>query len=50
MALNNNSEGIIFLPFGNGVERMFRNKDIKCHFKNINFTKHNSNNIIRAVI
>lgn len=38
------------IPFGNGPERMLQNKDVKCEFLNINFTRHKLANIVRACI
>lgn len=43
------SEGLIFLPFGNGAERMLQNMDIGSSFFNINFNIHTQGHIQRAV-
>lgn len=43
------SDGVIVLPFGNGAERMLRNKDIGCHIGNLNFNLHGQSHILRAV-
>ncbi|MEJ5265556.1 MAG: FGGY family carbohydrate kinase [Bacteroidales bacterium] len=43
------SDGALVLPFGNGAERMLRNKDIGCHFGNLNFNLHNQAHMLRAV-
>jgi len=42
------SDGVLVLPFGNGAERMLRNKDIGCHLGNLNFNRHNQSHILRA--
>ncbi|MGC8823275.1 MAG: xylulokinase [Bacteroidales bacterium] len=42
------SDGVRVLPFGNGAERMLRNKDIGCHIGNFNFNLHNQSHILRA--
>jgi xylulokinase len=43
------SEGLLVLPFGNGVERIFNNKTIGAHYHNINFNIHTQTHIFRAV-
>ena len=50
MADEHDSDGIVVIPFGNGPERMLQNKDVKCEFLNINFTRHKLANIVRACI
>jgi len=42
------SDGVVMLPFGNGAERMLRNKDIGCHLGHLNFNRHNQSHILRA--
>jgi len=42
------SEGLIIIPFGNGAERMFDNKNIGSHFCNLNFNHHNKSHVYRA--
>jgi len=42
------SDDVLVLPFGNGAERMLRNKDIGCHLGNLNFNRHNQSHILRA--
>ena len=42
------SEGLIFLPFGNGAERMLGNKDTGCEVRNLNFNIHSLRHMIRA--
>ena len=43
------SEGLCVLPFGNGAERIFNNKNIGAHYLNINFNVHAQAHIFRAV-
>ena len=43
------SEGLCILPFGNGAERMFENKTIGAHIKNIDLNKHTKAHIFSAV-
>lgn len=43
------SSGIIFLPFGNGAERMLNNRDIGAHLLHLQFTMHSQAHIARAV-
>lgn len=43
------SDGLRILPFGNGAERMLNNKQIGCHFHNIDFNRHNNTHLFRAV-
>ena len=40
--------GVSILPFGNGAERMLRNKEVGCSINGVNFNLHNRNHIIRA--
>ncbi len=42
------SDGLIFLPFGNGAERVLNNNDIGGQIKNLNFNIHNQSHIVRA--
>ncbi|MCX7986438.1 MAG: FGGY family carbohydrate kinase [Bacteroidales bacterium] len=42
------SNGLLVLPFGNGAERMLRNKDIGCHIGQINFNLHSQSHLVRA--
>ena len=46
----NSSEGLKFYPFGNGSERLFRNKKIDSHLIGFDFNKHNNQHIIRSVL
>ncbi len=43
------SGGIVFLPFGNGAERMLNNRDIGAHLLNLQFNVHSQAHIVRAV-
>ncbi len=42
------SDGIIVLPFGNGAERVLKNKDIGSSTYNVNFNRHKSVHLFRA--
>ncbi len=42
------SGGISILPFGNGSERMLRNRNIGCQISGINFNIHDNAHIMRA--
>ncbi|QOG04299.1 xylulokinase [Flavobacterium sp. MDT1-60] len=42
------SEGVVVIPFGNGAERMFNNKNIGTHFLNLNLNIHHSAHLFRA--
>ena len=42
------SDGVVVIPFGNGAERMFNNKNIGTHFLNLNLNIHNSSHLFRA--
>jgi len=43
------SDGLMFIPFGNGAERMLNNAGIHASFENIDFTRHSQNHLFRAV-
>lgn len=43
------SDGLCVLPFGNGAERMLRNKDLGASFHNINLNRHGAAHMCRAV-
>ncbi|HEY0299553.1 MAG TPA: FGGY family carbohydrate kinase [Arachidicoccus sp.] len=43
------SEGLLFLPFGNGVERMLCNKHVGANFSDINLNRHSKAHLFRAV-
>jgi len=42
------SDGLLILPFGNGAERMFRNKDIGASVYGLNFNIHRQGHLYRA--
>lgn len=44
------SDGICLLPFGNGAERMFCNKDIGSRILNLNLNRHTKAHICRAAL
>jgi len=42
------SDGLSVLPFGNGAERMFENKELDCSFEGLNFNIHTKAHVARA--
>ncbi|OAB25356.1 xylulokinase [Flavobacterium fryxellicola] len=44
------SDGLMVIPFGNGAERMFNNKNIGTNFLNINLNIHSSAHLYRAAL
>jgi xylulokinase len=42
------SEGLVFIPFGNGTERIMQNKPIGAHLLGIDLLKHSKNHVFRA--
>lgn len=42
------SEGLIFHPFGNGAERIFQNRNLGAHLRNIDLNRHGLGHIVRA--
>jgi xylulokinase len=42
------SEGVIILPFGNGAERVLRNKDAGATISGLNFNIHHTGHLLRA--
>lgn len=42
------SDGLQLIPFGNGAERMFNNRNIGSHISNLNLNKHSQGHILRA--
>jgi xylulokinase len=44
------SEGLIFIPFGNGAERMLGNRIVDAGMMNLNFNIHGENELIRSAI
>ena len=50
IAEENDSKGIIVIPFGNGRERMFSNECPSCSIEYIDLNIHSRPNIVRAAI
>ncbi|MNK55275.1 Xylulose kinase [compost metagenome] len=46
--INVGSQGLVVIPFGNGAERMFNNKNIASHILNLNFNIHTNAHLFRA--
>jgi xylulokinase len=46
--VNVGSNGLVVIPFGNGAERMFNNKNIGSHILNLNFNIHTNAHLYRA--
>ena len=42
------SEGLVFLPFGNGAERILENKILNANILNLDFNRHSSEHLARA--
>lgn len=42
------SDGLAVLPFGNGAERILRNKDVGASVYGLNFNRHTHNHLLRA--
>jgi len=42
------SDGLRILPFGNGAERMFNNKDVGAQINNLQFNRHDGSHLCRA--
>ena len=42
------AEGLSFLPFGNGVERIMENKHVGAHLSQLNLLKHDKRHVFRA--
>lgn len=42
------SEGLVFIPFGNGVERIMQNKPVGAHLLGLNLLKHDRKHVVRA--
>ncbi|MEI6695609.1 MAG: FGGY family carbohydrate kinase [Bacteroidota bacterium] len=47
---NIGSNGLVFIPFGNGSERMLGNKTVNAGMMNLNFNIHSENEVIRSAI
>lgn len=44
------SDGVVVIPFGNGAERMFDNRNIGTYFCNLNLNQHHSAHLYRAAL
>jgi xylulokinase len=44
------SDGLCILPFGNGAERIFNNKNINSHITNLQFNRHTRGHLYRAAL
>lgn len=44
------AEGLVVIPFGNGAERMLKNKNTKTHIANINLNTHSVSHLSRATL
>jgi len=44
------SDGVIILPFGNGSERMLKNKTVGAQFLNVNLNRHHKGHFCRAAL
>ncbi len=42
------ADGLSFIPFGNGAERIMENNDIGARISGLNFNRHNQSHILRA--
>ena len=42
------SDGLLFYPFGNGVERIFNNERSSSGIQNLNFNRHETAHVVRA--
>lgn len=42
------ADGLSFVPFGNGAERIMENNDIGARLSGLNFNRHNQSHILRA--
>ncbi|MBD3629430.1 FGGY family carbohydrate kinase [Cyclobacterium sp.] len=42
------SEGLTFIPFGNGAERIMENKQVGAHLSGLNLLKHDKRHVLRA--
>jgi xylulokinase len=42
------SDGLVFLPFGNGAERILENNDINAQVHGLNFNRHDQRHLLRA--
>ena len=44
------SEGVVLYPFGNGAERIFNNRNLGSHIRNVEFNRHTRAHLYRAAI
>ena len=44
------SDGLCVLPFGNGAERIFDNKNINAHIQNLEFNRHSRAHLYRSAL
>lgn len=42
------SEGLTFIPFGNGAERIMQNRQVGAHLLGLDLLRHNKNHMLRA--
>lgn len=42
------SDGLVFIPFGNGAERILENKNLGAQLLNLDFNRHNVTHLLRA--
>lgn len=42
------SDGLLFLPFGNGAERMLNNRTVHAHLLNLDLNRHTDDHLVRA--
>ena len=42
------ADGVRILPFGNGAERIFENKEVGSHILNVDFNRHTKSHLFRA--
>lgn len=42
------AEGVVVLPFGNGAERVLRNREVGCSIHGVNFNRHTKVHLLRA--
>lgn len=42
------ADGLSFIPFGNGAERIMENNDIGARLSGLNFNRHNQSHVLRA--
>src|SRR5690625_5626310 len=45
-AISPGSDGLLFLPFGNGAERMLNNKTVQAHLMNLDLNRHKIDHLV----